>query len=56
MVYAIRYNNQLLILVLIFYGIVMFTENILEREDGVIYFALFLSFFSWFSRENESAQ
>ena len=56
MVYAIRFNNQLLILVLIFYGIVMFTENILEREDGVIYFALFLNFFSWFSRENESAQ
>lgn len=46
LVYAIRFNNQLLILLLIFYGIVMLTENVLERESGVIYFALFLNFFS----------
>lgn len=45
LVYAIRYNNQLLILLLIFYGIVMFTENILERESGIIFFAFFLNFF-----------
>lgn len=46
LVYAIRFNNQLLILLLIFYGIVMLTENVLERESGIIYFALFLNFFS----------
>lgn len=46
MVYAIRFNNQLLILLLLFYGMVMFTENILEREAGVIFFAFFLNFFA----------
>lgn len=46
LVFAIRFNNQLLILILIFYGIVMLTENILEREGGVIFFALFLNFFA----------
>jgi O-antigen ligase len=54
MVYAIRFNNQLLILLLLFYGMVMFTENILEREAGVIFFAFFLNFFalkSLYSRE-----
>jgi O-antigen ligase len=44
--YAIRFDNQLLILTLVFYGIVMFTENILEREQGVIFFSLFLNFFT----------
>jgi O-antigen ligase len=46
LVFAIRFNNQLLILVLIFYGIAMLTENILEREGGVIFFGLFLNFFA----------
>ncbi len=46
LIYAIRFNNQLLILLLIFYVIVMFTENILEREAGIIFFAFFLNFFS----------
>lgn len=46
LVYAIRFNNQLLILLLVFYAIVMFTENILEREAGIIFFAFFLNFFS----------
>lgn len=45
MVFAIRFNNQLLILTLVFYGIIMLTENILEREAGVIFFAFFLNFF-----------
>lgn len=51
MVYAIRYNNQLLILLLVFYAIVMFTENILEREAGLIFFSFFLSFFGLFNKE-----
>jgi len=45
-IYAIRYDNQILILLLVFYGIVMFTENILEREQGVIFFTFFLNFFT----------
>jgi len=55
LIYAIRYDNQILILMLIFYGVVMFTENILEREDGAIYFAFFLSFFGLFNFEKEKA-
>jgi len=51
LVFAIRYDNQILILLLIFYGIVMFTENILERETGVIYFSIFLNFFGLFNRD-----
>lgn len=50
-VFAVRYDNQLLILLLIFYGIIMLTENILERESGVINFAFFISFFGLFNRE-----
>lgn len=48
-VLAIRYDNQLLILTLIFYCIVMFTENILERESGVLYFSFFVSYFGLFN-------
>ncbi len=54
LIYAIRFNNQLLILFLVFYSIVMFTENILEREAGIIFFAFFLNFFglkSLYTRE-----
>ena len=46
LIYAIRFDNQILILLLLFYGIVMFTENILEREQGIIFFAFFLNFFT----------
>ena len=51
LVFAIRYNNQILILILLFYGLVMFTENILEREQGVIFFSFFLSFFGLHSKQ-----
>lgn len=46
LIFAVRFNNELLILVLLFYGVVMLTDNILEREAGVVYFALFLNFFT----------
>lgn len=45
MVYALRFNNQILILLLVFYVLMMFTANILEREAGVIFVAFFLNFF-----------
>jgi len=51
LVYAIRFDNQILILLVFFYIVIMFTENILEREDGVIYFAFFLSYFGMFNKE-----
>jgi O-antigen ligase len=43
---AISSNNILLFLILVFYGVMMFFENILERENGVIFFAFFLNLFS----------
>ena len=43
-IFAVRFNNELLILVIIFYGILMLTDNILEKEAGVVYFALFFNF------------
>jgi len=44
---ALQSNNIYLILILIFYGVMMFFENILEREHGVIFFSLFLNFFAF---------
>ncbi|WP_178991309.1 O-antigen ligase family protein [Winogradskyella schleiferi] len=49
LVYAIRYNNQILILLILLYGLMMSFENILEREDGVIYFSFFIGFFALIS-------
>lgn len=46
LLYAVRFDNQILILLLVFYGIVMLTENILEREHGVIFFSFFINFFT----------
>ena len=43
-IFAVRFNNELLILLIIFYGILMLTDNILEKEAGVVYFALFFNF------------
>jgi O-antigen ligase len=43
---SVKHKNHLLFLVVTFYMIVMFTENILEREDGVIFFSLFLNYFA----------
>jgi O-antigen ligase len=42
---AIHTNNHVLVLIITLFGIVMLTENILERENGVIFFSLFLNFF-----------
>lgn len=39
-------NNYILLLLLVFYSLMMLTENILEREDGVIFFSFFINFFS----------
>jgi O-antigen ligase len=39
-------NNTLSIIVIGFYCLVMLSENILERENGVIFFSFFLNFFS----------
>jgi O-antigen ligase len=43
---SIKEGNTMLILLLTFYGIMMLFENILERENGVIFFAFFINFFA----------
>ena len=53
---AIRYDNQVLILLILFYGLTMMFENILEREDGVIYFSFFISFFAFLSYNEHNAE
>jgi O-antigen ligase len=40
------HKNYLLIAVLSFYSIVMLSENILERENGVIFFSFLINFFA----------
>ncbi|MCG1035340.1 glycosyltransferase [Polaribacter sargassicola] len=42
---SINSNNIILTLILVFYGVMMCFENILERENGVIFFSFFLNFF-----------
>lgn len=41
---AYKTNNYLLISILILYSIVMLTENVLNREDGVLLFSILISF------------
>jgi O-antigen ligase len=43
---ALNQNNILLVLILVFYGVMMFFENVLERENGVIFIAFFINFFA----------
>tara|TARA_B110001469_G_scaffold38361_1_gene38228 strand:+ start:1190 stop:2401 length:1212 start_codon:yes stop_codon:yes gene_type:complete len=43
---AIKKRNAHSLIILCFYSIVMLSENILERENGVIFFSFFLCFFS----------
>ena len=43
---AYKKGNHILMVILIFYCFVMITENILEREDGVLYFSFFICFFN----------
>ena len=46
---AIIYKNKILVILIFIFGLTMTFENILEREDGVIFFSFFISFFSLFS-------
>lgn len=43
---AFKTNNTLLLSILVFYSIMMLFENILERENGVIFFSFLINFFS----------
>lgn len=43
---SVKNKNYLLIIIFSFYSIVMLFENILERENGVIFFSFLINFFS----------
>lgn len=43
---SLNHKNYLLINIICFYSIVMMSENILERENGVIFFAFFINYFA----------
>ena len=40
-----KHKNQLLFFLLLYFGLNMLSENILEREDGVIFFSFFINLF-----------
>ncbi len=42
---AFSRKNYLLVSIMLFYCIVMFSENILERENGVLFFTFFINLF-----------
>lgn len=52
---SIIHKNHLLIIILGFYSVVMLSENILERENGVIFFSFLLNFFALnnYTQKNE---
>ncbi|MEM5565626.1 O-antigen ligase family protein [Psychroserpens sp. AS72] len=51
-------KNQLLFFLLLYFGLNMLSENILEREDGVIFFSFFINLFLFNSESklNESTE
>ena len=50
---ALQTNNYLMIVFIVFFSIVMLTENYLERDAGVVIFALFFSFLNWISFQRQ---
>lgn len=53
---AIINENKMLIFLLIFYSVLLFIENLLERENGVLYFAFFINFFALFNLTNQGSK
>ncbi|WP_298755393.1 O-antigen ligase family protein [uncultured Psychroserpens sp.] len=45
-------RNRLLFFLLLYFGLNMLSENILEREDGVIFFSFFINLFLFNSEKN----
>ena len=43
--YSNKNGNQVLFFILLYFGFNMLSENILEREDGVIFFSFFVNLF-----------
>jgi len=50
---GLKTGAALSVAIVLFYMIMMFTENILERQDGVIYFSLFINFLYFSNRRDQ---
>ncbi len=50
---AVRNGVFITIALILFYAIAMFSENLLERQEGVIYFALFLNLLYFLNKNNQ---
>ncbi len=49
---AIQQKNKLFLCLLLFFGVLMLFENILERQSGVILFSLIVNFFAFITIQN----
>lgn len=49
---AFKNNNYIFSSILILYTITFFTENVLSRQSGVIFFSFIVNFFVWFHMES----
>lgn len=52
---AVRSGVFITIAFILFYAIVMFSENILERQEGVVYFALLINLLYFLNKKNQQA-
>lgn len=50
---AVNKGVFITIALILFYAIVMFSENILERQEGVIYFSLLINFLYFLNKKNQ---
>jgi O-antigen ligase len=50
---SLKSGEFITVAIIVFYCIVMFSENILERQNGVLYFSLFINLLYFLSKNNQ---
>ena len=50
---SLKSGVYITVAIIVFYCIVMFSENILERQDGVMYFSLFINLLYFLGNKNQ---
>jgi Ca2+/Na+ antiporter len=50
---AIKSGVFITIAIILFYALVMFSENILERQEGVLYFSILLNLLFFLNKSNQ---
>ncbi|MFB0903800.1 MAG: O-antigen ligase family protein [Nonlabens sp.] len=50
---SLKSGEFITVAIIVFYCIVMFSENILERQNGVLYFSLFINLLYFLSKKNQ---